>query len=82
MNQKAAILGAGKPPLLSNLNKPWYVNSNEHNSIAAPLPTCVYVSSKRSLLCYCQLQGGNEFLHESLVHVPMLISLTETCISQ
>ena len=61
MTPKAAILDAGDTLLLSNLDKPWYLYCNEHNNVPIPIPACDYTVINRSLLCYCQLQGGNEF---------------------
>ena len=70
MNLKAAILGVGDTLLLSNLDKPWYLHCNEHNIVPIPIPADDYPVTNRLLLCDCQLQGGNEFLHESLASCP------------
>ena len=65
MTPKAAIHDAGETLMLSNLNKP-YSHCNEHNNVPTPLPVFHESVINRSLLCDCQLQGGNEFVHESL----------------
>ena len=66
MTPKAAILDAGDTLLLSNLDIPWYLHCTEHNNVPVLIPTYDYTVIKRPLLCNCQLQGGNEFLHETL----------------
>ena len=66
MAPKAAILYSVDTPLLSNLDKPWYLSSNEHNSVPIPIPAYDYSVISRSLLCDCHLQGGNELLNEFL----------------
>ena len=60
------MLDAGYALLLSNLNKPWYLHCNEHNNVPIPIPAYDHTVINGSLLCYCQLQGVNEFLHRSL----------------
>ena len=67
MTSKAAILDAGDTLLLSNMDKPWYLYCSEHSNVPIPIPACVYTVINRSLLFNCQLQEGNEYLHESLV---------------
>ena len=38
MTPTAAILDAGDTLLLSNLDKPWYLHCNEHDSVPIPIP--------------------------------------------
>ena len=55
---------------MSNLDKPWYLHCNTCNNVPIPILAYDYTVIDRSLLCNCQLQGGNEFLHESLASCP------------
>ena len=60
------ILDAGDSLLSSNLDRLSYLHCNKHNSVWKPIPAYDYTVIKKSLLCDCQLPGGNEFLHEYL----------------
>ena len=64
MTPIAAILDVGDTLLLNNLLKPWYLHCSEHNNVTIPMPAYDNTVINRSLLCDCQIQGGNEFLHE------------------
>ena len=66
ITQKAVISDAQDTLLLGNLDKPWYLQCNEHNNVPIPIPTYDYTVTNMSSLSDCQLHGGNEFLHESL----------------
>ena len=75
MTQKVSILDAGDTLVLSNLEKPWYLHCNEHNNVPITIPD-------RLLLCVCQLQGENKFLHESLVSCPSTDNIDRNVILQ
>ena len=70
MTPKAALLDAGDTFLLCHLDKSCYLLCNEHNNVPIPVSAYTYTVINRSLSCDCQLQGGNEFLHESLASCP------------
>ena len=76
------MLDEGETRVLINLNKPWYLYCNEHNNVPIPIPAYDYTVINTSLLCDCQLQGGNGFLHYAWHHAPLQIRLTGTCILQ
>ena len=71
MTPNAAILDALDTLLLSNLDMPWYLHCNVNNNVPIPILAYNYTVINRLLLCDCQLQGGNQFLHESLASCPL-----------
>ena len=68
MTPKADFLNSGDILLLSILDNQWFIHCNEHNNVPMQVYDCSIIN--RSLICSCQLQGGNEFLHESLASCP------------
>ena len=78
MVQKAAIFDAGETLLLGNVSKPWYLHCKDLNCVLIPIPLYAYTVIKKSLLYDSQLQGGNEFLCESLASCPSLDKVDRT----
>ena len=52
--------------LLSNLDKPYHFHCNEHFNVPLLIPAYEHIAINRSLLCDCQIEEGNKFLHEPL----------------